>query len=624
MALYEVSQTLIRVLEALVYAEERDRAVQVIDRVLASTVVNKMQSIPGGSTLHSMFQMLGSVAETLAWIGDNQRVQKVVDQILAAPRGVDEWDNALMLSRVARALARTGDKRATKVASQALEILDSSLEDWERKDVLIPMVEVLVQVGEFERASAVVQAAHDWDRPSAQQALVNALIQAQEFEQALVAAKMPGVTRQDTIFTLIRVARALVDLEDTQRTVETADQVLAMAEGIEDEWNRSIPLSEAAQILIQVGESERAKKLADQALALALATAVFGGDDWSKATALCSVAQALAQVGKKEKAIEVTNQALAAIESPWSENSEIAVKAAAALASIGKIKEALAIAEEMVEEFDRQHVLSGVIWTLAQIGYKDEVDQALSMAEAKGTEWGGYFVAGRIASALAKVGEFDQALAAAEGITREQDQAVALSEIAQAMAQAGEKQWAFEVAKYAEPKAYYGDEMNEAIGLSKVAQAYAQAWDSSDAQDIARDVARDIAYEAWTKAKEIKDADDRVYALCEVAQAFAQVDESEKTSEILDQASTEGAFARGKLTQTLDRLEQHERALQILCDHFITARLGGRASVLYILEEGAAVLADIDQGQTLWQVYEALMKVWSWWETQTRSRSERW
>ena len=54
-------------------------------------------------------------------------------------------------------------------------------------------------------------------------------------------------------------------------------------------------------------------------------------------------------------------------------------------------------------------------------------------------------------------------------------------------------------------------------------------------------------------------------------------------------------------------------ALTAVLEAFIAVRLAGRDAVFRALCDVAHVLADIDQGQILWEVYEALQEVDAWW-----------
>ena len=76
------------------------------------------------------------------------------------------------------------------------------------------------------------------------------------------------------------------------------------------------------------------------------------------------------------------------------------------------------------------------------------------------------------------------------------------------------------------------------------------------------------------------------------------------------------AIALSSISQALTYIGQQEQALDVLQTAFTTARLAGRKYVFGVLERGAATLKAIDQGLTLWRVYEAVLEVDSWWKTQ--------
>jgi hypothetical protein len=68
-----------------------------------------------------------------------------------------------------------------------------------------------------------------------------------------------------------------------------------------------------------------------------------------------------------------------------------------------------------------------------------------------------------------------------------------------------------------------------------------------------------------------------------------------------------------KIAQALAQAGHPIRARQVLLDTFTIARLTGRTSVFEMLQYNAPTLAILDQGETLWQVYEAVMEVEGWW-----------
>ena len=68
-----------------------------------------------------------------------------------------------------------------------------------------------------------------------------------------------------------------------------------------------------------------------------------------------------------------------------------------------------------------------------------------------------------------------------------------------------------------------------------------------------------------------------------------------------------------EIAQVLAQIGRSTQARQIWRDTFTTARLVGREHIFNTLQNSAPVLATLDQGETLWQVYEAVMKVEGWW-----------
>jgi hypothetical protein len=184
-----------------------------------------------------------------------------------------------------------------------------------------------------------------------------------------------------------------------------------------------------------------------------------------------------------------------------------------------------------------------------------------------------------VAPALAQVGDragLGRAVAAAEAMRDEMARAQALSGVAPALAQVGDQARAVEVTNQARAVVEaIGDEMARAWALGDVAQALAQAGDRAG---LGR---------AGVAAAAIRNEEGRARALGGVAQALAQMGE-------------------------------HAWAMQLLRTAFAAARHAGRESVFKVLAEGASTLAAIDQGETLWLVYEAMCDVDRWWEGKPR------
>jgi hypothetical protein len=91
-----------------------------------------------------------------------------------------------------------------------------------------------------------------------------------------------------------------------------------------------------------------------------------------------------------------------------------------------------------------------------------------------------------------------------------------------------------------------------------------------------------------------------------------------KAEQALQEANSIEGFRKERpaaTVQFLASLGQQERALSELKCVFSEAISSGRESVFTALRDGATVLARIDRGHTLGQVYQAVIEVESWWSS---------
>jgi hypothetical protein len=143
--------------------------------------------------------------------------------------------------------------------------------------------------------------------------------------------------------------------------------------------------------------------------------------------------------------------------------------------------------------------------------------------------------------------------------------------------------------------------------LCRVAHAFALVGDM--------DGTRKIANQAFTVAEAIGDKRFRAEALHQVTQVLALVEASDHTvaTAVVATDAMSNAPVLGEAVKPLVQAEQQEEAWHALCAAFTEARPAGRSEVFEVLQDRASALAALDQGQTLWQVYEAVMEVDSWW-----------
>jgi hypothetical protein len=67
------------------------------------------------------------------------------------------------------------------------------------------------------------------------------------------------------------------------------------------------------------------------------------------------------------------------------------------------------------------------------------------------------------------------------------------------------------------------------------------------------------------------------------------------------------------VAKVLTEGSEPEKGKPLLQAALSSARFSGQQTVLETLPVGASAIAAIDQGQTLWQVYQALLEVERWW-----------
>ena len=332
---------------------------------------------------------------------------------------------------------------------------------------------------------------------------------------------------------LAEVAAALAQVGETDRARQVADNAASTAERIEKPWLRAWALAEVAAALAQVGETDRARQVADNAASTAERIEEPQGRAW----ALAEVAAALAQVGETDWARQVADNAASTaerIEKPWL-RAQVLAEVAEALARAGHADEALAAAERIEEPQGRARVLAEVAGALARAGETDRArqvaDNAASTAERIEEPQERAQVLAEVAAALARAGHADEALAAAERIEEPQDRARALAEVAEVLAQVGETDRARQVADNAASTAERIEEpQGRARALAEVAGALAQVGET--------DRARQVADNAASTAERIEKPWLRARALAEVAAALAQVGETDRARQVADNAAS--------------------------------------------------------------------------------------
>jgi tetratricopeptide (TPR) repeat protein len=306
-----------------------------------------------------------------------------------------------------------------------------------------------------------------------------------------------------------------------------------------------------------------------------------------KATALSRVAEILAKACLMEKAEDAAMHALTTAK--IDEMEEVAGDVVTRVAQVfGKVRsvpgleEASKVARGMRGITVKAGALIGVGRGFAALG--DQVraeahgDLALSVVETEGDKAAQAIEMSWIALVLAEAGRMDRArivadraLAIAGAIGDDSEKSRALVEV---IADMGEMEYETGHSRALAVAEVLGTETTNSVALPRISEALAQAG--------RKERARRIADRALASIKMMDQPMEQAVAFSGLSNAFLKVD------------------AKG-------------RAIEVATMAFMTARRTNRKTVFHVLESSAAVIAAIDEGETLRRVFEALQEVEAWW-----------
>ena len=141
-----------------------------------------------------------------------------------------------------------------------------------------------------------------------------------------------------------------------------------IAERIEDSRLRAQALAGVADALVRVGEADRARRVAENAMSVAARIE----DPWERARVLPELAGVLVRAGLTDEALAVAER----IEAPW-ERARALTELAEALVQAGAIDEALKMVSVMNDPTSRSRALSPVIMALVRQGSSDAAVEAM-------------------------------------------------------------------------------------------------------------------------------------------------------------------------------------------------------------------------------------------------------
>jgi len=198
---------------------------------------------------------------------------------------------------------------------------------------------------------------------------------------------------------------------------------------------------------------------------------------------------------------------------------------------------------------------------------------------------------------------FNQAFITDEKI--EEEYFKMLSEITRVMAQLGEKEKATEIAKRAVKVAEkIEDGYLKTEALNKIANAMAQLGEFGKALTMAKKIEKEVFK----------------VEVSEIVGVMAQLGEKKEVTEIARRVQIPAMLndVYKNMRVRIDTSElwveymSPEQRLSFIKDRFAAAQNFGLEKVLNELEYSASFIASIDDGQTLWKIYEAVVEVDDW------------
>jgi tetratricopeptide (TPR) repeat protein len=555
---------LAEIARAFTQARHADGLRQVLDTVLAV----ETQEFHGAVALKE-------IAIGLAQLGDWDGLAQALDALRG--RG---WPNLSMaaLAETALAMARANEGQRLSEAAEQVLALTREVESYPatRIGVLSTVSRVLLQLDRPEKAREAAMLAlslakgldtSDLGYDAAPlSGLAQALVELgdkDELAWLLAHVRERAWWWVDEVF--LPTAEVLAQKDRAREAVEMINQVVEVADGVDAQDYQAGFLLKAAHALIQSGETRRAAEIVDRVMGL-----LDGIEPQeSRAEVALEAARVLARIGKQSKAVAAIEHVLEmaeGLESSDRTRSEVLRPAIEVLALAGEMERSAEVAVQALTTLgdiedgeSRGWELVGLARALAELGMRSET-----------------------------VGVADRAFEITGSIESVYMRTFFLSEIARTLKQVGEDVKATEVLlKTTQSLAASGvtvDLQAKLAALAEIARAMARVGRREEALEIAHHVSPQLS--------QVEDDAETALVLDSVSRARTEVEVGTKAAR---QARATGGDQRA------------------FCAAFDTARRTSRGRVFEVLEQGADLLASLDRGQTLWEVYQAAMEAESWW-----------
>jgi tetratricopeptide (TPR) repeat protein len=600
---------------------------------------------------HDRLTVAFHVGPALAEVGMIDEARSLLD---AVPKGSEQ--RVFLLSELVGASVRAGDqKQAAAMAHTALDIANS-LDVRARSRAIRDLIAALVQAGLVDEARSAVE--HAADRDGATEDLARALAREGSLDAALDIIEnsenpeladvlqharlelsapgaleralhlLPRVSYKGTRIELAgRLALALARRGDKDRARALVDRVLADAASDVDKESLARALGNIATALATNGPNDRSAGVADRALAV-----LYGMDnDAALGRVLPDLMPILVTTGRVAEA----HAALQQIED-LGDRGRAQGELASALYAAGEAENSLRLGIAIKDAYARAWALRRTAETYARFGDFKRAARAAKHVLAAARKIGrtdafhSSETLRAAVAALAWAGDGKAARAAARDIDDEDEKASALAEMRKIEAltpvfAAGEA-----------PTEVAGDEDRAFVPAVPVEAAEdVAAGDVSRLNDIAEDLfaagdtvrATELAKRALAtavaNAPTVTEHSGRISTwtmnpalpLIDVARSSLRaglLDQLVSAATALSELSSRAEALSG-IAAAIHAVGEKPRSVDIWREALKAARIDSRWKVFGTLDDGAPLLYDVDAGETLWSISEALREIEGWW-----------
>ncbi len=596
-----------------------------------------------------------------------EKATEIAHQAMEAARLVDPedlWSEAMhgpveAIVHAAELLWKVGEREeALEAIRDMLGLPDFLCDPAYGPEALTTALRVLASARDVEQLERALAIAVDLEdsvfRDQATTSAVEALVDAGQFERALEVAEKYEIGGIGTI------AEGLLRSGRPREAEELVDRVLQEAEALQTANSSAGAFQALADELLAVGMPEGAQQVARGALEAAkgMVPTSVSADTFAngeKALALARVATTLARLGRFEEAMAVARLALeesnpqeprirSSIKGEawrngvalWGARESVLLEAAHSFTPAGRWEELLEIARSWAGPYGYAEIAAAVGTELLRLG---ERSLSARVAEAAWTKVRRDDSSpAPLVGLFLELGEYGRALELAAAVGDVETRILELRRIAGVP----DPSIAVESAKKAVRAARELEGNERVVGLARSAEALLKAGHRDEARGTAEEVLTLIpqhqnVQSAWQalvsvyhplKAKNrsnraleaglmISDDNARASALRSMLPALAAVKDvqgigiAQENLERMD-PSEERVAVLAEVARAFADSGELELALKAWQTACLTARDEGLETVFRLLGQGASILARIDQGKTLWNVYQRTVEISQW------------